>query len=194
MNIMKLSIKWLSEQVKEFVEDEIIWRYNNTRNNFRFFIKGIKRWFSYYKILSSCYDYDYSSILELERAQIIRVRNCISDWHDHEGWERNVSEMDLALKLLDIVEEDGCAELVGKGVILETTENGYHKYVEDPNSYWTIPVYVNTKNFKRFRTYSVKEDYEDPKRGSLAKDRLRVQKAWHLYNRLREQYLKTWWT
>lgn len=154
----------------------------------RRFWENIGRWFSYYNVIRKMYDFDYSSILEVERHQIERVRDSIAHFHSHLNAERDIERMNLALRLLSIVEEDGISEYHGK----DPTFNDDHTFSVDPEGYYTIPVNVNTRNAHRFS--SMKLDlYEDPRSGNMYKDSLRTEKAWHLYNRMRLYFLQSWW-
>lgn len=119
------------------------------------------------------YDFDYSSILEAERHQMIRVRNCISKHQTHLEWERDVKCIDLALKLLDIVEEDGCSEMT-------------------PTRGWVLNKYVNIRNSSRFSKTPF-DFYSDSRTGALYRDGLRIQKAWYLYHKVKLYHLREWW-
>lgn len=176
----------------EYLYDNLIYNIRHIRGNIRKFISGLKRWFSYFKVLINVYDFDYFSILEVERHQIIRVRNNIAKYQNYEDFHRDVQRMDLALKLLDIIEENGCSELNGPGFITKPCNNGLSELVPDSSSKWTIPVYVNTTNSERFHKVS-KDNFEDPRIGDLMKDSLRIEKAWYLYNKLRLYWLRSWW-
>lgn len=186
-------IENLKTKIKDWWED-IEWDYRHMRGNVRAYFEGISRWFAYRKVLMKAYDFDYASILEVERFQITRVRDCLSKYSGHVGWERDVQEMNLALKLLDIIEEDGCSERVGKPLTFERIEGTeLSRLVEDPKEYWTLPVYVNTKNSRRFWPALDPQKFEDPRAGNLWKDHLRVEKAWYLYHKLKMQYMRGWW-
>lgn len=63
----------------------------------------LSSWFSYFNICKKCYDFDYSSIYLIEQHQIKRVRNSINKYRSHVNWKRDVTHMDLAIKLLDII-------------------------------------------------------------------------------------------
>ena len=52
---------------------------------------------------------------------------------------------------------------------------------------WWMPVYVNTKNYKRFFVKDMETD--DP----LIVCSIREEKAWHLYSKIREYFMRTWW-
>lgn len=158
------------------------------------FWKNLNRWFSYYPICRKIYDFDYSSILAIERHQIKRVKNSIAKAKIYEGYERDVQIIDLLLRILNIIEEDGCSKRIGKPIEFKPCNDNETLYelVSDPNEYWTIPVYINTKNAKRFNKINI-EKYNDPKCGNLWKDHLRLQKAWHLYHIIKEYNLRKWW-
>lgn len=168
--------------------------YTITNLSVKRFWNNIRRWFSYYSICRKIYDFDYSSILAVERYQIERVRDSIIHYHNHVNWERDVRQMNLALKLLDIIEENGCSKRIGKPVEFEKIEGKeLYRLVPDPDEYWTIPVYVNTRNYKRFWNDFDDSNFNDKSSSNLWKDHLRVQKAWYLYYKVREQYTRNWW-
>lgn len=173
------------KKIKSKLED---WYYYLLNLSVRRFWDNIKRWFSYYNTLRKVYDFDYSSILEVERYQMIRVRDNIAKYQHHTEWSRDVKYINLAIKLLDIIEENGCSDLIGGGF----TFNG-DTILRDPNAKWTIPVYVNTKNSHRFWNIG-KDRFEDPKTGALMKDTLRIEKAWNLYHKVRLHHLREWWS
>ena len=52
---------------------------------------------------------------------------------------------------------------------------------------WWMPVYVNTKNYRRF--FLIDLDVDDP----LVVCSIREEKAWHLYCKIREYFMRTWW-
>ena len=52
---------------------------------------------------------------------------------------------------------------------------------------WWMAVYVNTKNYKRFFIKDM--EINDP----LTVCSIREEKAWHLYCKIREYFMRTWW-
>ena len=52
---------------------------------------------------------------------------------------------------------------------------------------WWMPVYVNTKNYRRF--FPINLEIHDP----LIVCSIREEKAWHLYCKIREYFMRTWW-
>ncbi len=177
------------------MKDKITRLYYRIRDlKIRRFWENIGRWFSYFNVSRHIYDFDYSSILAVERHQISRVRDSIAHFHNHLSAERDIERLNLALRLLDIIEEDGCSEYVGKDreFVKSKDNDELYEIVDDPDSYYTIPVYVNYNNALRFCKMEISK-YADPKRGALWKSQLRVEKAWHIYHKLRLYFMRTWW-
>lgn len=178
-------------KIEDWYED-LIYDIRHIRGKIRYFFESLGRWFSYYKVLRKIYDFDYSSIIEVERYQIIRVRDSITKYQSYVDWERDVYWMNMALKLLDIIEDEGGVELIGKGFSTEPCENGLYRVVDNPDSRWVLSAYVNINNSKRFIPIK-KEKFEDPKVGPLMKSHLREEKAWYLYHKLRIYKMRSWW-
>lgn len=169
--------------------DNIFYNIIHIKGNIQYFFEFLGRWFSYFKILKKAYDFDYASILEVEKHQITRVRNTIAKYHNSVNWKNDVYWMNIALKLLDIIEEGGGVKLIGKDFTVKENEN---KIVIDKCSKWLMPFYVNTRNSQRFTSIE-KEKFEDPECGPLMKDCLREEKAWYLYHKLRVYKMRNWW-
>ena len=163
---------------------EIEWTkniYHSITNSFDI----LKRWFSYYKILRKVYDFDYSSILMVEKYQIKRVRDSIIKYQNHVNWKQDVRWMNIAIKLLEIVEENGCA------VPSQTIE--VNDILKIHHIDYKMPVYVNTRNASRFISKYAIDKLENPRIGVLITDNLRIEKAWYLYNKIRYNHLRDWW-
>lgn len=111
------------------------------------------------------HDWDYTSILQVERIQMLRVARSLSVGpYKHTSWERDVYWIKLAVKILDMFLND----------TWWTTDGG------------VIP-YVNTKNSYRFLKY-------EPATGEDKKFLLYEEKLWHLYGKIRLTYMRGWWT
>lgn len=151
-------------------------------SHIREYIEFLCRWFSYFKILRHAYDFDYASILDVEKHQITRVRNAIIHYQNHVNWEEDVRQMNLALRLLEIIERQGEAELVDP-----SCELGKGK--------WYCPVYVNIRNAGRFNKYIAKQlnEEKDDSYKELLKGELYTEKAWNLYYKVRARYTRNWW-
>lgn len=174
--------------------DNLFYNITHLKGNIKYFFEFLKRWFSYYKVLRKAYDFDWESILKVERHQITRVRDTIIKRHNYEGWEHDVHWMNIALKLLDIIENGGGAKLLNKGLTFIPGKDGLYDVMYSPESKWIMPFYVNTRNAKRFMPIEREEIYEDKEHDPLLKDRLRENKAWYLYHKLKIYKMRNWWT
>lgn len=157
--------------------------YRITELSIRRFWHNISRWFSYYKVIRNTYDFDYSSLLEVEYHQLTKLRDCISKYQSHVNAWRDIRDMNWALACLKIVLENGCAYFNGEQ---GPDEKGYYEL----NHRWIMPIYVNDRNAKRFWEYYQTDDL---KLSNLHKDYLRIEKAWYLYNKIRKESLRNWW-
>lgn len=171
------------------VKDRLVTLYYQIKSlSVRRFLENIGRWFSYFGVTNRIYDFDYTSTLAVERHQIMRVRDSITHYHNHLNADRDIERLNLALRLLDIIEEDCCAEYHG----IEMEFNYYGTIWMDNKGYYTMPLYVNIRNARRFSGMDPCY-YTAPKTGDLYKSHLRVEKAWHIYHRLRLYFMRSWW-
>lgn len=132
-----------------------------------------KRLKEYRKLLMSnkFWDWDFTSILYVERLQMLRVAKAIStDIYRHEGWEEDVKWINLAVKILDLYLNDTWWSVVEGEVVIHP--------------------YVNTKNFYRFFRKDV--DFSDD--NLLLKQALYEEKLWYTYNMIKLNKLRQWWT
>ena len=169
-----------------------MWWYKVTHLSIKLFWHNIRRWLAYYKVVRKTYDFDYSSLLEIEHHQLIKLRDYISKYHSHVNAWRDIRNMNWAVSCLEIVLEDGCSYSNGKESFFSEgpDERGYYTLVPNPKHKWIMPIYVNARNAKRFwKEYPEKSEIE-----ALNKDNLRIEKAWNLYNKLRKEHLREWWT
>lgn len=181
----------MNEKLESLIS-EIKYRYYKTKEDIIFFFKGLTRTFSYYKILRNAVDYEYSSILEVEKYQMMRVRDSIKKYHTHLNWEKDVQRINLALKLLSIAtEEDDIVEQVSGHFWTEGPDkNGLYELKSDAK--YKTTKYVNIRNAQRFSKIPL-DYYTDSNSKSLYLNMLRSEKAWYLYNKLRVYRLKEWW-
>ena len=119
----------------------------------------------YSKILKEDRDYDFEYMLDLEKFKLKRMSEYFSKSQIISDWERVVKEINLCIKLIDIItEKDPPGYLY----------NGTKK----------LP-YVNTRNYKRFLKYFYNND--------SYRDDLRQTKALYLYNLIRTYRMRSWW-
>lgn len=178
---------------KEWWEDHIAWYYRNKVKYpiIRFF-EVLAIWFSYFKVCRKVYDFDYTGILEVERHQIERTKRAIIKFQHHLYWKRDVERMNLALKLLSIaMEEDSISKKVSGDHWMEKIE-GKDLWEWKSDAKYEATKYVNIRNALRFSKMPL-EHYTDSDIKGLNLDHLRVEKAWYLYHKCREYFLKGWW-
>lgn len=182
----------LKKNLKSFKEWCDITYYKITHLSIKLFWINIKRWFAYYKIIRKTYDFDYSSLLEIEHYQLIKLRDCISKYQNHVNSWRDIRNMNLAISCLEIVLEDGCSYSNGEVGFFKKgpNEKGFYELIPNPKHKYMIPIYVNERNYKRFwKNYPI----DKIQLKELYKDYLRIEKAWYLYNKIRKETLRQWW-
>lgn len=94
-----------TKTIKTTIEDwydDLVFDLRHIQGNIRAFFTGLGRWFSYFKVLMKVYDFDYSSILEVERHQITRVRDAIVKYQSHvdKDWNGFKAEFGRAVPIL----------------------------------------------------------------------------------------------
>lgn len=158
---------------------------------------------AYKRILAKDKDWDWCFLLVLEKKKLQRMRDYLSEARRHVGWEQNVRELNICIRLIDIIteedstyktwikrryigemkwkkREDGCFELLDAGI---------------DNSV-SFPCYINTRNERRFfRDEPIKNarKYGNEGAAQTYSVSLRKLKAMHLYNLIREYKMWEWW-
>lgn len=113
--------------------------------------------------------YDYRYLLNLEEKSLIYMRDYFSTSGLAIGNGRRAELISLAIKLLRIT----------------NCKDASLKFPSHPLDEYQVNRYVNTKNAKRYCPYFKKF-------GPFELHSLRIEKAWKLYCRIREQYLRSW--
>lgn len=112
--------------------------------------------------------FDYQYLLEIEMEALKQM----SEYQRAKGIcvnsERYAEQMKTAINVLKIA--------------LDGNIQCSHDYKQ-----WWMPVYVNTKNYRRF--FPINLEIHDP----LIVCSIREEKAWHLYCKIREYFMRTWW-
>ncbi len=123
------------------------------------------------KKASKFFPFDYAYVLYLEKEALTRMYEYFKVSRIAVGNEIVERDINLALKLLDIILEIDTARTYGEDTV------------------WSMTKYVNIRNLHRFCDKSDNLDYTIP----CLRDSLRIEKAWYLYHRLRYNRMKTWW-
>lgn len=127
--------------------------------------------------------WDFAYLLELEQYKIREMRDYMQKHHHLMGWQLVVRDMNICLKLIDIILEK---------------DQYYRSWLDNcygsiPHKQLPFPVYVNSKNYKRFMPLlnNFKEDNIILRTGLYIS--LRQKKALYLYNKIRAYRMDYWW-
>lgn len=137
-------------------------------------------------------DWDYGFMLEMEKQKLYDVirwyeendyGHHVCGWHDYRT-------LKWAYNCLNILLNNDWWTI--KYPNEEAEKNWLHIPADEHMSYYVIKPYINTRNMKRFLPYYKNdEDYTNP--SPYMKIDLREEKAWKLYHKIREQYMRGWW-
>ena len=112
--------------------------------------------------------FDFGFLLEIEEQALIYMRDYFRTSKIAVGNERNAELISLAIKLLRIATEQDSS--------LNISSLNEYEYLK----------YVNIKNARRYNQFFISwEPFE--------LESLREEKAWRLYHRIRNQYMREWW-
>lgn len=116
--------------------------------------------------------YDYMSLVDIEREGLKSMLRYFKSIDTFDNIHRYVTEIKTCIDLLDIV-------IAG--------QNSYDYNIESDTC--ITDVYVNTRNANRFiKNYTY--NFNKP----IMKIWLRAEKAWYLYNKIRTERMRNWYT
>lgn len=131
-------------------------------------LENLTRWINYYPILNKIYDFDYSSVLEVEKYQLQRLCNYIEKYGIHLNKQCDINHIKTMIKILDLILTDDWWDIKDKKYILP---------------------YTNLKNGNRFVKYFDELDNSS----GIWSVQVRQEKLWNLYNKMHQQYLRNFW-
>lgn len=138
------------------------------------------------------YDFDYSSILKVERHQIQRVYNSLSYYsntpskYGYVDHKTDLFWMKISLYCLDVLNDD-----IELGIFEDEKDyktDVINQILEHKPFKYKILKKVNTKNHKRFLNGD-----ESIFENDVIKETLYKAKVWNLYNKIRYYHMKEWW-
>lgn len=135
------------------------------------------------------YPWDYAYLLQIEQRKLKEMSAYFKKHQRTVGWELQVRDCDLCVKLIDIIlERDKYYESY-----LETNYGEAALIIrkDNPNYQVPFPKYINTRNIHRFMPNV--DLNENPKMFEHLKASLRTVKAMHLYNKIRAYRMFHWW-
>lgn len=124
--------------------------------------------------------WDSCFLLEIEKRKLIR--DYIAKHKRHVDWALDVRDMNICLKLLDIILE--------KDQYYTSWLNNC--YGVTPHKQLPFPVYVNMRNYKRFIPTIDVDKYNESLLSHLHSN-IRKEKAMYLYNKIRAYKMLGWW-
>lgn len=136
--------------------------------------------------------WDYGYLLKLEQYKIREMITYFKKYHHLTNWESVVREMQICDRLISIVLEE---DTPYKGWLHTKYGKGKWNDKNPDYPYTKFPVYVNTKNSKRFLAQADYNNtmFSSPLLLDCAKISLRRQKALYLYNKIRSYCIQKWW-
>ena len=151
-------------RLKEWIIDTLY----SIRGKYRHLRERLSRIFNLLPTIWNIYDFDYSSCLELEYKQLLRIRKAMTNPKElkYEGIEHDIHKLDLCIKLLKMVIDE---------------DSGFYDHKSSKFNH-----YVNLKRF-------TKPVFPETMFPEILKEDLYLRKAWRLYNKLRIRYMPHWW-
>ena len=127
--------------------------------------------------------WDYSYLLELEQYKLKEMSAYFKKSQLTVGWEFQVRDIELCIKLIDIVLEKD-----------QYYRSWLHNsYGSTPHKQLSFPVYIISKNYKRFMPLLEKFEHDNIRLQASMNISLRQTKALYLYNKIRVYRMETWW-
>lgn len=145
-----------------------------------------ERHLDYFNTISKLSDDNFDDFYLLMRKQLERLKNGLLQDYCHD--KREIKQVKLAIKLLDIIMEDDGARLKYRDrPIIIKNDNG--EYIANPDNEWIFDKYVNTRNRKRFIGLM---EIEKPLSG-IYKSYLYHVKVKNLFYEYLKNYSSNWW-
>ena len=152
---------------------------------------------SWTRFLSKEKDWDYSFMIEMEYMKLRQMEEYFKERDTFVGIEYVRRDLKICLRLLDIVleKDDLNIELSPLNLVPYKDGKGCKLYRADGSSRILScrKLYVNTKNARRFVEFDFTNPNLDNTLSIIYKERLRIHKAWHLYNLIRTYRMFLWW-
>ena len=126
--------------------------------------------------------WDACFLLEIEKRKLTEIRDYIAKHKRHVDWAFDVRDMNICLKLLDIILE--------KDQYYTSWLNNC--YGVTPHKQLPFTVYVNMRNYKRFIPTIDVDKYNESLLSHLHSN-MRKEKAMYLYNKIRAYKMLGWW-
>ena len=131
--------------------------------------------------------WDYSYLLAIEQRKLKEMANYFKRSQLTVGWERQVRECELCVKLLDIVME---RDKYFKAWL--DANYGGKAFREGKQGTYSFNKHINIRNAHRFFP-NADFNVNKPVLTNSLRVELRRRKAFHLYHKIRLYRMMTWW-
>ena len=133
------------------------------------------------------HSWDYGYLLVLEQRKLKEMATYFKKSKRLVGWEFQVRDCELCVKLLDIVME--------KDPYYKSWLHQAYGDLNFKDKQVKFPIHVNVKNADRFwKGFSEKlEDFSQKQILEAMKSHLRSEKAFQLYHKIRMYRMRNWW-
>lgn len=131
--------------------------------------------------------WDYAYLLAIEQRKLKEMANYFKRSQLTVGWERQVRECELCVKLLDIVMERDKYYTAWLN-----TNYGGKAFREGKQGMYSFSKHINIRNAHRFFS-NAHFDVDKPVLTNSLRVELRRRKAFHLYHKIRLYRMMTWW-
>lgn len=164
------------------------------------FFSNLRRALEYFVLGWKDYDYDYTSMLDLEEKKIKHMIHYFKKYGMTVDSPQVARELELLLSLIRIIREGGNTYTIDVDPRLDSTDSTLNAqdFMTDYFNRHHIRrlKYVNSKNASRFLNEKELEAFkDDEKRNHLHaawEEELYLRKAVHLYSKLKEDKMLTW--
>ena len=141
-------------------------------------------------------DWDYGFLIEMERMKLQQMEKYFNNRNTFVGIEYVQRDLKLCLHLLDIVQEKDNLDIELSPIkfvpFRDKEGRKLYKLESESKVISYRKLYVNTRNANRFTKFDF-SDSTDEALQIIHKERLRKEKAWHLYNLIRTYRMFNWW-
>ena len=135
-------------------------------------------------------EWDYAFLLEIEKEAFKRMLDQMENHSHFENAHIYASRLRTIIGLLDII--------LGNNEVIKMVEKkpqgdkSFGKWLMEDHD-WELTRHVNIRNWKRFRVDDDDVEETDFFKTALFASMVYEEKAWRLYNRMREQYMRHFW-
>lgn len=166
------------------------------------FFSNLRRALEYFVLGWKDYDYDYTSILDLEERKIKHMILYFKKYGMTVGSPRVVRDLELLLSLIHIIREGGNTYTIDVNPSLDNIDNALNTQDSSVDYFKRLlsrrVKYVNSRNANRFLGENTevlkvfKNDLNCNRFSDAWEEEIYLRKAIHLYCKLKEERMLSW--